>query len=1255
MVSKLRLVLSISILFLSYYGFAQRDYWKQEFAHGNLKKSISNRFDVQKGTVFSFEEDVFKNKLRNAKFSKNKYTTVQFPNERGELISFTVTETPVLSKELAAKYPNIKSYSGYSLKNGKDKIRFSVSHIGVQAMIVHANKKGNTYLQKTSDENYVIYNRAGETLVNKEFICTTKTSIEQSKSGLTLKQVDDQQLRKFRLAVSASGEYTAFHGGTVADALAAINATVTRINEVFETDLAVTLELVSNTDAVIYTDSETDPYDGNLNTQVQNTLTTNIGEENYDIGHLFHKDEATGNAGFIGAVCIDNRKGSGYAANPNPVGDAYDLDYVTHEIGHQFGANHTWSFESEGTQVQAEPGSGTTIMGYAGITGINNVALNGDDYFHYYSIFQISEYLETVSCAEVTALTNTPPVIVPNGDFIIPKSTPFALTGNATDIDVNDVLTYTWEQIDDGLVTQATFGPTNPSGANFRSQRPTTDSIRYFPKLSSVLEGNLTQTNPTVDSPWETVSDVEREMNFALTVRDNAIGGGQVVSDVINVLVVSSAGPFQITSQSTNQVYTAGTVQNITWDVANTDKAPVNLQAVDILLSIDGGVTFPISLAENVPNDGDHKIVLPGNPTTMARIMVKASDNIFFAVNAADFTIEEAEIVLNFAELEYEVCQPNDLITTFDYETYLGFSEEVTFSVPNPPLGLNITFSPETATINVPVTVTFSNTGGVPEALYAIEVEASSVSITKQVVLDLSVYDDVFPDAVLLAPADGGLDISANTFLEWEDTASYSSYDVQVATDLAFNNIIETSTVFTNTYTPSNISYETTYFWRVKPINGCGEGIFSVPFSFTTIEFNCDNNVAEGLPLDISATGTPTITSKIPFYDDIALADINVNIELDHTYLADLVVKLISPAGTTVVLLSSSCGDLQNINATFDDDAPNFICNGDPAISGMVKPLGSLSSFVGESILGEWTLEINDNAASDGGALKAFSLDICVEGAFRPDADNDGVFDDGDDLCLGTPDGVEVDLTGCPVYRFANNNFSVLLNSEACRNSDDGSINITALQSLDYEIMVSGNGVNVSDNFTDTYTLGNLMSGNYTVCIGATDGALVYEEHCFEVVITQPDVLNVSSRTSIDGKLTVITLQGSDLYNIELNGVVIQTTESEITINLKNGNNSLKVFTNLPCQGVHEESIFLSDKPIVYPNPFVSSTNVFLGVNVEEVNVQVFTTDGRLVLSRTYQVNGLELPLDMSIYPSGIYYIKFDGENIKGTSKVIKQ
>ncbi|WP_282055489.1 reprolysin-like metallopeptidase [Maribacter luteus] len=1259
MVSKLRLVFSISILFLSFCGYAQRNYWKQESGSANLKTSISNRFDVKKGRIYSFDETAFKTEISQGNTGKKSSRTVRFPNEKGEMVEYMVVETPVLSKELADKFPEIKSYSGYSLKNRDDKVRFSSSHKGIQAMFVYGDKKGNTYLQKTNEGDYLIYSREGEAIVDKVFICDTKSSVIQGLPSLTAKQVDDRKLRKFRLAISASGEYTTYHGGTVADALAAINATVTRVNQVFESDLGVTLEIIPDTDKIIYTDSSTDPYGSDLNSEAQSAITDSIGSENFDVAHLFHRvessDQNSGNAGYIGSVCADNKKASAYSAKKNPVGDTFDLDYVAHEMGHQFGANHTWSFESEGTQVQAEPGSGTTIMGYAGISGVNNVAANGDDYFHYYSIFQISEYLNTVDCAQIVDLTNTPPVIVPIGDYAIPRSTAFALMGNASDVDVDDILTYTWEQTDDGVVTQSSFGPTNVSGANFRSQKPTTDPTRYFPKLASVLAGNLTETNPDVNSSWETVSDVEREMNFALTVRDNAEGGGQVVSDLMQVSVVSSAGPFEMISQAASQTYTAGTAQNIVWDVANTDIAPVNVQTVDILLSIDGGATFTIPLAEDVPNDGDHKVVLPGAPTTTARIMVKAKDNIFFAVNAADFTIEESSVVLNFTELEYEVCQPNELVTTFEYETYAGFMDEVTFSVPNPPLGMDIVFSPETAVNDTTVTVTFSNTASVPEALYAIEIEAISDSVTKNIALELQVYDDVFPNAVPLAPADGAVDISASSFLEWEDAASYTSYEVQIATDVLFTDIIETNTVTDNTYSPLNLEYETEYFWRVKPINGCGEGEYSDPFGFTTVEYNCDSKEATDLPLEISPVETPTIISKIAFFDDIALADVNVHVELDHSYLADLVVKLISPSGTTVVLMSSSCGDLENVNATFDDDAGNFICNGDPAISGTVKPLGSLSSFNGESLYGEWILEIDDTAASDGGSLIAFSMDVCVEGAFRPDEDQDGVFDDGDDLCLGTPLGAEVDVFGCPVYRFASDNFTVTAQSEACHDSNDGAIEISTLETMDYNIAVTGNGVSVNDSFSSDYTLGNLMAGTYNVCVGGTDGILDYEEYCFEVVISQPEALSVLSKVSYEEDLTVLTLQGSDDFTIELNNEIVQTSASQISLGLKKGVNVLKVYTDIPCQGVYEETIFIDAQPFIYPNPFVASTTVFLGVYMENVNIEVFTMEGRLVMAGTFTVDGMELPLDMSTLTSGVYIVKFTGDRIKGTTKIVKQ
>lgn len=275
------------------------------------------------------------------------------------------------------------------------------------------------------------------------------------------------------------------------------------------------------------------------------------------------------------------------------------------------------------------------------------------------------------------------------------------------------MLTYTWEQIDDGLVTTASFGSLNPSGANFRSLPPSTDPKRYFPRLSEVVQGNLTQVNPATGEAWETVSEIERNLRFACTVRDNAAGGGQVVSDVLDVRVIKAAGPFIVTSQTSEETYVAGSVQEITWDVSNTDIAPINAQQVDIFLSLDGGLTYPITLLENTLNDGAEEVLLPGNVTNTGRIMVKASNNIFFAVNSTDFTIEPSQVVLNFENLDYEVCQPDDLVIPFVYETYDGFNENATFSA-NVPAGMSANFSPTNATANsTDVDLTLSNTNSV--------------------------------------------------------------------------------------------------------------------------------------------------------------------------------------------------------------------------------------------------------------------------------------------------------------------------------------------------------------------------------------------------------------------------------------------------------------------------------------------------------------------------------------------------------------
>lgn len=1216
------------------------------------------RLNIKQANVFSLETAVIQNELSGVSQLNRTSKTIYFPNEQGELIAYMVSEKSILSPELAAKYPAIKSYSGYSLRDNRNKIRFSLSHNGIEAMVTHAGKKRTSFLQKDSPDGkrYIMYNRDSEKTSDTNFICSTKAEIESSKGPSTARIVDDQLLRKYRIAVSATGEYTQFHGGTVADALAAINATLTRVNVVFETDLAVTLELVANNDEVIFTDPATDPYDGNLNTQTQNTLTSTIGELNYDVGHLFHEDNDNGNAGFIGSVCRANQKGSAFSSALNPQGDKFDLDFVAHEIGHQFGANHTWSFESEGTQVQAEPASGTTIMGYAGIVPGDDVAPNGDDYFHYYSILQIFQYLQTTSCAVTTPLSNTPPVITPGGNYIIPKSTAFVLTGNATDVDAGDVLTYAWEQTDDGIITTSNFGPDRPNGANFRSQKPALSPERYFPKLSEVMQGNLTQTNPPINSAWESVSNIERDLNFALTVRDNASGGGQVVSDLVRVSVLNGAGPFTVNSQAASETYTAGTIQTVSWNVANTNATPINAQMVNIYLSTDGGVSFPLTLAEDVINDGEQDIIIPGTATTEARIMVKASDNIFFAVNTTDFTIEESQLVLNFNGLDFEVCQPDDLVIPFIYETYSGFSEEATFSATGAPAGLGIVFAPATATANnTAVNITISNTDAVAAGNYPISIIATSATATKSIPINLSIYEPVFTDVSLSVPANGATDVSLGQQLEWLPDTSYSSYDVEIATDVNFNSIVESVNVIANSYLAANLLAATTYYWRVKPRNICGEGTFGSPFSFTTIAQNCESILATGLPMTISSLGTPTVISKLTFINDLEIADVNVSVELSHSFLADLVISLTSPAGTTVILTSNSCGELTDIDAVFDHEGSNFVCAGTPGISGIVKPLGSLASFNGESTLGEWTLQISDTAPADGGQLNAFALEICAEGEFRPDDDGDGVFDDGDDLCLNTPPDTEVDTNGCPVFRFPPENFTVAIQSESCRGSNDGNINIAAAQTMDYSITIDGNGVAINDDFTDTYTADNLMAGTYAVCITGTDGTNTFEPFCFEAVVTEPDQLGVSSVVSPTGLQAVLTLSGSDLYNIELNGILTQVFESEVVLDLKDGVNILKVTTNLPCQGNYEEQIFVSDEPIIYPNPFSQGPTVLLGREVNRVEVAVHTMNGRLIKKSNYTVSGIEIDLNLNELPSGMYFISIRGEGIQSSHKIIRR
>jgi hypothetical protein len=422
-----------------------------------------------------------------------------------------------------------------------------------------------------------------------------------------------------RLAQSVTAEYSNYFNATSASqvslVLAAVNATMTRCNGVYEKDLALHLNLVSNTTSVFYYNASTDPYSngstgsgGAWNSELQSTLTSVIGEANYDIGHLFGASGGGGNAGCIGCICTNNQKGQGFTspADAIPQGDNFDIDYVVHEIGHQLGANHTFSMSNEGTGVNKEVGSGITIMGYAGITN-QDVAPHSIDIYHEASIAQIQTNLNSKTCPVTTTITNSTPVVAAVSNYTIPKSTPFALTGSATDADAGDVLTYCWEQNDNASSSQtnanSVASATKASGPNWISFSPTTSPTRYFPKLSTILAGlNVTPviTGGDAGTNIEALSSVARTLNFRLTVRDNApysstapISVGQTQFTDITVTVSSASGPFAVSIPNTAVSWAGNSTQTITWAVASTTAAPVSCANVKISLSTDGGQTFP--------------------------------------------------------------------------------------------------------------------------------------------------------------------------------------------------------------------------------------------------------------------------------------------------------------------------------------------------------------------------------------------------------------------------------------------------------------------------------------------------------------------------------------------------------------------------------------------------------------------------------------------------------------------------------------
>lgn len=583
--------------------------------------------------------------MHQALLNADKEYLFSVPTPDGKAISVTLLEDSVMAPTLASKFPEIRSFIAFD-DNGRQIGRFSISHKGVRGMFRY--NAGWAYLDPlftNKTKEYVSYMRSDaiplqSTSFNEDLSKSIAEKFNAKSQRLSSQSIvgTGDTLRTYRIAVAATGEYTQFHGGTVADGIAALNTMLNRVNQVYLVDLAVQFELVGNNDAIVYTDASTDPFNNNSNDidRNQNVVDDAIGSANYDIGHVV--TTSNGGVAALRSVCTDF-KATGLTGLPSPTSDAFYIDYVSHEIGHQFGGNHSYN-GTEGAcgnrngSTGWEPGSGSTIMAYAGLCGTQNLQTNSDALFHIGSITEMRDFIDNGqggTCGTSSALTNNQPEVNAGSDYTIPANTPFTLTGSGTDPD-SDSLLYVWEQFDIG--TSSSSAETMVDNGNrplFRTFNSVAEPSRTFPKMENVFSGTLVT--------GETYPTTTRTLNFRLTARDQ---NGGVASDSMRVSTVETGSQFNILLPSSNS-WEAGRLSLLYWNTAGTNNAPFNCASVSLEATSDEGATFS-TIETGIINDGLAVITAPISPGDI-RFRLSCENNIFFTVSQNNISIVDATSV----------------------------------------------------------------------------------------------------------------------------------------------------------------------------------------------------------------------------------------------------------------------------------------------------------------------------------------------------------------------------------------------------------------------------------------------------------------------------------------------------------------------------------------------------------------------------------------------------------------------------------
>lgn len=1003
--------ISIFFLFFSLLAGAlngQNRHW-QDIAETQISRSVMDARTLipEKARSVQFDFEDLQRSLRDAPMEvigrkNSSELLLNIPMPDGTDLNFRMEESPSMEKEISARYPNIKTYRGIGVEK-RGVMRLVLSPLGIHGSIVL--NEGQVYLdpyamgEKSFVQSYYIRDYSAEGHPELTMGCgvsgdnhdLTEEYLEfiNSPEGQRAPRSGEAVTeRLYRMAIAGTGEWTASHyGASLENGLAAMNIGMARMNSIWEREFAIRGILIDDEDKLIFTAPGTDPYTQansgyallGQNTSVINAI---IPAGSYDFGHVFTAGcNDVGGVANLGVVCGGNKAGGvscHWSSNMNSI----IVNLVGHEMGHQLTGNHTFNNcgpDNVSTGNAYEPGGGTTIMSYAGSCGSNNVQGGADDYYHSNTLSEVHQFTtmgNANTCPQKIPTDNIrPEVTFPYEDgFYIPISTPFFLEAIGED-ENGDELLYNFEQFDRGPLSE--LGTPLGNAPLFRSLYPNEDNFRYFPALQSVITNtsNIREVLPTIS----------RNMTFRVNVRDYNETIGTSNWDEVAFFATDEAGPFLVSYPDIPETFESGQDLEVTWDVANTDGEKVNCQRVNILLSTNGGFTFDMVLAEDVPNDGSHKVVIPDVVTSTARIKIEANDNVFYDMSNANFSIEAPSAPsFNFTAAPFiqKSCLPIVQDVEVNSIAVLGYNSPITLDVLGLPAGATVSYSSNPVMPSESATASFDFTNVNLTDLVTMTlrgISADEDTVTQEILFDM--YSNDFSDLVLSTPTLNQSGVSEVPEYSWDQSMNAETYTIQVSSSPSFaeGTIFETVTGLTETTYPSGVLLpkNTPIFWRVSAENTCGAGDFSEIFVFHTETLACfaEDLYDESFILPLS----PSVNeSVITFFDDGEINDLNVaNIEIGYSPVVSLRLTLVGPDGTSAILMDKECGGTSQVNLGYDDQAPGLLpC---PANTGLrYKPVEPLSVFNGKNVKGDWTLRVETTiAAFNAGQFSGWKLEVC--------------------------------------------------------------------------------------------------------------------------------------------------------------------------------------------------------------------------------------------------------------------------------------